>query len=164
MAFEPVPPTFSVLEANVKDNGLNNVIALNVAVSDKEGKAIIRVPRQAHSMASLYWHKGDADSVEYEIRTRPLDSLSELAGRPVGFAKVDVEGAEGDVLSGMRGLLSRDRPVVFLECSDIGRRVSWDVLKAEGYRCFDAATPAFEIVDFTSFRHSNFLWIPDRGK
>jgi hypothetical protein len=43
---------------------------------------------------------------------RRLDSV--LPG-PVDLLKIDVEGYEGHVLAGARGLLARERPILFLE-------------------------------------------------
>jgi hypothetical protein len=73
--------------------------------------------------------------------------------------KIDVEGAEGLALLGMSRTLAAAKPVVFLECSEAGREISWRLLSKLGYRC-KAAISGKWVNAFEDYRHSDFLWLP----
>jgi FkbM family methyltransferase len=158
-AFEPVPRNVDLLRKNIEINSLNNIQILELAASDKTGETVIRV-QQNWSTASLVWHQHDPSATELVIKTVAIDELvdSGEVGHP-GFVKIDVEGAEGLVLRGMRGTIAASRPVLFVECSDAGRETTWDVLRELGYRCQSAITRKW-LNDFEEYRHSDFLWLP----
>jgi FkbM family methyltransferase len=64
----------------------------------------------------------------------------------VGFMKIDVEGAEVEVLHGAASILEIDRPVVIVEIhtEDNGAVVS-DYLKQWEYRLIDVRSPALPV-------------------
>jgi FkbM family methyltransferase len=158
-AFEPIPETFDLLAKNVELNKLNNIKTLNVAASDSTGETIIRIPRSL-SMSSLVWHHTDPSAVELSIKTVVIDELVKAGELPSPkFVKIDVEGAEGLVVQGMRDTIANTRPVLFLECSDIGRQTTWQLLSELGYQCSGAASRK-RIETFEDYRHSDFLWLP----
>ena len=86
---------------------------------------------------------------------RNHDAVSRL------IVKIDVEGAEGSVLLGMRRTLADAKPVLFVECSDAGRETAWNLLQDLGYRCQSAITRRW-VNTFAEYRHSDFLWLPER--
>ena len=159
-AFEPIPLTFATLQQNLMLNGIDNVEAINVAASDHDGELEFRIPIAGESMASCYWHKDAIDVSRVVVRAALLDAFKELNGQRVGFVKIDVEGAEGDVICGMRGILSVHRPPVFIECSEIGREKTWQVLTGLGYQCSFASRSAPTRISFAEYRHNDFLWLP----
>lgn len=60
---------------------------------------------------------------------------------PPDVLKIDVEGAEFEVLSGAVGLLEQKRPVILCEvCSERSQAVT-ALLQDHGYRIYDADTP-----------------------
>lgn len=72
----------------------------------------------------------------FEIQPLPtwLGRLG-LAETPVRLLKIDVEGAEIDVLRGAAGILERDRPEVIAEAATIAERTTLEqALAAWGYR------------------------------
>jgi hypothetical protein len=110
--------------------------------------------------ASLVWHRNNAEAREIAVKTVIIDELVE-AGiiAPPQFVKIDVEGAEGCVLTGMRRTIAKVRPVIFVECSDFGRHTAWDILSGLDYRCQSAITRKW-IAGFEEYRHSDYLWLP----
>jgi hypothetical protein len=78
---------------------------------------------------------------------------------PPQFVKIDVEGAEACVLTGMRRTMAKVRPVIFVECSDLGRHTAWEILSGLHYRCQSAITRK-GITAFEEYRHSDYLWLP----
>ena len=111
-------------------------------------------------MASYYWHKEAIDVDRIQLKAISLDQIDSLKGRKIGFVKIDVEGADGDVLQGMREILDSSRPLIFIECSDIGRQATWALLSERGYRCFFSRSPAQAVTSFDHYRHNDFLWLP----
>ncbi len=112
------------------------------------------------STASLVWHRNDPSATELRIQTASVDDLVEAGefGYPK-FVKIDVEGAEGCVLQGMRRTIAATRPVLFVECSEAGREPAWRLLGELNYRCQSAITGKL-VTTFEQYRHSDFLWLP----
>jgi FkbM family methyltransferase len=160
-AFEPIPQSVAALRKNVEINRLSNIQILEVAVSDKRGKAIVRVSENL-STASLVWHQNDSSAMAIEIQTTSIDELVKAGSiSEPSFVKIDVEGAEDKVLLGMRDTLTAARPVLFVECSDLGRETAWNLLRSLEYSCQSAITRK-GINTLAEYRHSDFLWLPSK--
>jgi FkbM family methyltransferase len=159
IAFEPVPTNFDLLQKNIAINPVSQVQALNVAASDRSGDALMRVTGNS-SMASMVWHRNEASARELNIKTVAIDNLVDAGhfGAPQ-FVKIDVEGSEGFVLQGMVRTVATAKPVIFLECSGVGRETTWRLLRDMGYRCQLAST--WKWIDrFEDYYHNEFLWLP----
>lgn len=123
LAFEPVPDLYGRLTANLGLSGALNVSPYQLAMSDRDGTAAFHIGT-SESMGSLV-RSQSAGTIE--VRTATLDGF--LDGHDVHrvhVVKIDAEGAEARIVSGMRGLLARpDRPVLFVEHN-------YDALRAAG--------------------------------
>ena len=158
IAFEPVPQNIESFRENIKINQLANIKLMEFAASDKDGEAVIRITENL-STASLVWHRNDPLATELTIRTVSIDELVASGGLAYPrFIKIDVEGAEGSVLRGMRCTIAAANPVVFVECSEAGREAAWCLLQELGYRCQSAITRKW--IQFEEYHHSDFLWLP----
>lgn len=158
-AFEPVPQNIEFLRRTLEANRLTTVRLLEAAASNTSGDAVIRMTENL-STPSLVWHRKNPASKELTVKTVVIDHLVEAGEIPrPSFVKIDVEGAEGLVLQGMRNTILAANPVLFVECSEIGRQTSWDLLRQSGYRCQSAITSRW-IDAFEEYRHSDFLWLP----
>jgi FkbM family methyltransferase len=162
IAFEPIRSSAEAFQQNIEINGITNVRLLNLAASDKSGEAVIRMTENA-ATASLVWHRNEPSATELQVRTVAIDELVESGefGLPT-FVKIDVEGAEGSVLQGMRRTIAAARPVLFIECSDMGRKETWRLLGELKYRCRSAITGG-TVTTFEQYRHSDFLWLPEHS-
>jgi len=159
VAFEPVPQNADMFRRNIENNRVTNIQLLDVAASDSSGEAVIRIAENL-SMASLVWHRSNPSALELVIKTVVIDDLVETGAlSEPKFVKIDVEGAEGQVLQGMRRTVAKAAPVLFIECSDAGRETVWPMLSELGYRCQSAVTRKWVQV-FDEYRHSDFLWLP----
>jgi FkbM family methyltransferase len=107
--FEPEPTNFAELEANLRRNHLSNCHALQMAMGPKEGSATF-----APGLNGFVTREGDT-GIQVPVTT--VDRFIEQRGLArVDFVKLDVEGFEGDVLSGMTATLSRpDKPILYVE-------------------------------------------------
>jgi FkbM family methyltransferase len=159
IAFEPIPQNIDAFRKNIELNGIDHVRLLEFAAAQHAGNAIIRMAENP-STASMVWHCDNPSAVELSVNTISIDELvhgGELA-HPT-FVKIDVEGAEGSVLLGMRRTIEASRPVLFVECSEAGREQAWQLLMELNYRCQSAITRR-PISKFEDYRHSDFLWLP----
>ena len=159
IAFEPVPRNADAFLHNIGINGISNVRLMRLAASDKPGEAVIRMAENP-STASLVWHRNDPSATEFRVNTAAIDDLVKAGEFAYPkFVKIDVEGAEGSVLQGMRRTIAAARPVLFVECSEAGREQAWHLLGELKYRCQSAITGK-AVHKFEQYRHSDFLWLP----
>ena len=105
-AFEPNPTNHAFLRRHVAVNRRENVHIENAAVSDRSGTASF-----AFGTGSGTGHLDTHGSLE--VRTVRLDDFCREHGVQPGFLKIDVEGAELDVLRGAEETVAA-RPVIFL--------------------------------------------------
>jgi FkbM family methyltransferase len=101
IAIEPVPATFSGLEANIRRSGSTRITALRGAIHDGEVSRVTMSYDPSHSGLSRVLPSGSA-GIEVPVVTAPMldDALCQEADPIV--AKIDVEGSEGDVLAVLR--------------------------------------------------------------
>jgi FkbM family methyltransferase len=114
VCFEPARATFGLLLRNV--SGLANVVPLNLALSDTSGlQTFFIAADNAYSglkdtkRKALLRHEQVACFTGDEI----LPSL--VGSARVDLIKIDVEGLETHVLTGLRQFLTAHRPVIFCE-------------------------------------------------
>lgn len=106
-AFEPNSETSRLCRVNVLLNRFKNVTVSDVAVSNKKGTALFHLQSIGKSgVSSLVNPTDGARSVQVETDT--LDLFTKKAGiEKINFLKIDVEGAEGMVLTGAKKLLQQ---------------------------------------------------------
>jgi FkbM family methyltransferase len=107
LAFEPEPTSFSALQENVRRNGLAGVSVHNVALWDADGDLDLFVP--GNSPGSLITSVNPARTSGTPVKVR-CARLSSFIDREVDFLKIDVEGAELQIIqdlaeSGKIGLI-----------------------------------------------------------
>jgi FkbM family methyltransferase len=103
VAVEPAADNLSVLRENVTGNGLTNVTVHAVAAGRAEEVRDLYLRGDLSAVNSLYPDSMYAEVTGTEpVRVAPLDDL--VAFDP-DFVKIDVEGAELDVLAGMTRML-----------------------------------------------------------
>ncbi len=159
IAFEPIPKNLECLRQTVAVNKLTTIKVIDAAASDTSGQAIIRMTANL-STPSMVWYRNDPSSTELTVQTVAIDDMVR-AGKVESpkFVKIDVEGAEGLVLRGMRETIASSKPILVIECSDIGREISWNLLREFGYRC-ESAVRRNAISSFDQYCHADFLWLP----
>lgn len=116
-AVEPIPSNAASLRQLQRENDLANLTLFECAASDSSGEAIIRTmggPNSPYGSFTASWVKGE----EYSVKTETLDNLVAADQGRVGFIKIDVEGAEPQVLEGATRVLTEHRPVVVCEFND----------------------------------------------
>ena len=113
VVIEPDPVSFRALSMGVKLNGLRNVLALNVALGNREGKATL-CQKFVTATSSIIEFNGCRRFVEVPLRR--LDSIVEDLGlKRVDVIKIDAEGAEVQVLKGGAKTIMRFKPFIVVE-------------------------------------------------
>jgi len=109
-AIEPHPEVYAILEANIARNRLNNVQALNVALSSTKGEGWLSTSMRpdSHSLLDIESNSG------YPVCLLSLDEI--IQDGQVDLIKFDLEGSEPIALKGMEGILGRRRrPSMIME-------------------------------------------------
>ena len=121
VAIEADPSNFEMLKSNIKLNQLTNVIPLNYAVYSKETKLKLYLPSGGESGFTKYntimpnWINTQEKFVEVNANTLDyLLQLNEIRQEEVNWIKIDVEGAEFEVLKGATNVLSKSKDVAIL--------------------------------------------------
>jgi FkbM family methyltransferase len=108
VALEPDPDNFARLTKNLEANGAYSVKALRLAAGEMQGRARLRRVNGHPSLTSVEF----SNYGEYSVVT--LDSLA-VDLPPPRLVKIDVEGAELEVLRGAVRVLREARPVWIVE-------------------------------------------------
>lgn len=120
IAIEAHPANYEILKQNVELNKLNNVIPLNYAVHSKETMVKLYEPGQEEGFTTYNTIMTDrtltSKNQEYiEVKANTLDSLLVENGiNEVNWIKIDVEGAEYEVLRGAKEILSTNNHISIL--------------------------------------------------
>jgi FkbM family methyltransferase len=110
-AFEPMPRNRERLEKTIQLNHAANVSVHGVAVSGTDGFALLHA-HATTAMWTLVAERGERDGVSVVCKT--IDTLASDLGDPA-VIKVDVEGAELDVLRGGLATIARSTPTLVVE-------------------------------------------------
>lgn len=110
-AFEPQRVSFQILCGNMALNSLPNVQALNVAVSDQTGQVIVPNldPTQNYNFGGLSLKD------QTQGQRMPVITIDSLELPKCSLIKVDVEGAELQVLQGAAKTVEAHQPILFVE-------------------------------------------------
>jgi FkbM family methyltransferase len=120
VAFEPLPANVRQLEKNVALNALNNVTVIPTAVGSIEGLAGLVLGDDARDNSRLSdGQTGGEDEIEVPVTTVDA-AVREHDLRMPDVIKIDVEGAEIDVLRGALETIRRSRPLIVVEVHGIG--------------------------------------------
>jgi FkbM family methyltransferase len=122
-AFEPVPANASMVERNAQLNHLGNIEVFRVAVSNQTGKSELYLADHAGGAALKSAGVPPDLAGVIVVDTSSIDDHVNLRRmRPPNVVKIDVEGAELEVLHGMLEVLQEWSPKIILEVDDAERK------------------------------------------
>lgn len=119
-AFEPVEHIYQTLQINLSINNCNNVVAEKIALGESDGQLYFNVLSEDfcnQGMASKYDDKS-ADA-KILVSQTSIDSwlLKNNIDR-VDFIKMDIQGAEIELIKGAQHTIKKSRPLIFTEATE----------------------------------------------
>ncbi|PKO33490.1 MAG: FkbM family methyltransferase [Betaproteobacteria bacterium HGW-Betaproteobacteria-7] len=172
--FEPIPSTYEILKHNIRHNGLNNIAAHQLALSNQE-KTVEFFHTPSCSGATSLALAGQPTTVapleKVSAISTTLDTFCAQHGLAPQLIKCDVEGAELMVIQGGERTISVHKPVILVELlrkwsEKFGYHPN-DVialLGKHGYRAFklraDGLAPSPNIDEET--QETNFIFLHEQ--
>jgi len=129
LALEPDPRNAERLRRNLALNGVTDVEILPVAAGARRREATLEPHPSHHSQTRVQAAGGTPCEVI------PLDDLLGSTSPPA-LVKVDVEGAEAEVLAGASKVLESARPVWCIELHGETDEAVIGILRKTGYSCY----------------------------
>ena len=129
VAIEPDAQCAAAIRTNAQLNDLRQVEVVEAAASSERGTADLVVVRDRlwTRLASV----GDHHQSEQHVRVRTV-RLDDIEGPPPTLVKIDVEGAELEVIAGMQRLLAQSKPIVVCEMHGLNQAFC-AAMRAAGY-------------------------------
>ena len=135
-AFEPYVDNYRLLNRNAKFNDCGNVICNQFAVGGTTGKAVpVRLPDKRYLGNVQYRYADDSDAdTQHSVQIISLDDFVKKNNiQSLDFLKIDAEGFGPEILSGMKGILKKDKPVIWIETEESDCKEIYTTLERSGY-------------------------------
>jgi FkbM family methyltransferase len=130
--FEPFPGTYNRCIENIRSSGITNAQVFNKGCGETESSFKMKVVAQTNSGQNRIVDENieqQANIVEVFVTT--LDNQLRKIEK-IDLIKIDVEGFELHVLKGAENLLTKYRPIIFIEINDpllkANKTTPWEVL------------------------------------
>lgn len=150
VAIEPSVVNASMLKENIRLNGAGNVTIVHRAAWQKSGVCLALHIRDPYNFGANSFLGGGV--VECQVETIAIDDLiAEQDLTRVDLVKIDVEGAEYEVLLGMSNCL-QTKPPRYIVCAldhpdEINRQHTYELLRVAGYEELDFVRRAAVVRD-----------------
>jgi FkbM family methyltransferase len=120
ISIEPHPQNFEILNRNIELNNLTNTITLNYGAYSSKANLNLYLPEEQHGFTiynTLMPERAKGVDKFVKVNTETLDTLLAFAAvdcKDVNWVKIDVEGAELEVLKGAAHTLSEAQEISVL--------------------------------------------------
>ena len=122
-SFEPMPRNFARLTENIRLNSLSQVTPLQTAILARSATLEVNAPEAEPYSGSISLYE-DYGAPRVRALATSLDEFAEGSFNRLDFIKLDVEGAETEVLEGGEGTVLRFRPVFLIELHHFDGNIS----------------------------------------
>jgi FkbM family methyltransferase len=131
-AFEPDKTNFEILVKNIKENKLENVVAVNAAVGSKNGKVDLYKSKENFGDHKVYDQNPPVDKSTSSLKnggslktkTVKIVKLDDFIKGLVNLMKIDTQGWEPEVVKGAKNLISKNKPIIFMEYSPVSYKLA----------------------------------------
>ena len=168
-AFEPRPETAKMLKRTIKDNALDNQVSVwELALSDSVGTLDLVWSKDTDNPGGSFVAGKNTNIAQFDsarIIAKPFDEI--LPDVAPDVIKIDVEGAEPKVMTGMQNALKRKHPPILSELfpaqlksvSGVTAAEYINQMKSYGYNCYllDNGVPTKKLVDFPTNHVGNLV-------
>jgi FkbM family methyltransferase len=153
IAFEPNAANAALLQQNVVLNDFTDVVVVeHAAVSDGSHTSVAFCCGPTSFQGTTIATPASNTNSAQTVRAVSVDAYLGAQGH-LDFAKIDVEGAETEVIRGMTGVLRRARPTLLIEIHGERGTPALGILESAGYGIFElsgekrvAPPPSEEII------------------
>lgn len=178
-SFEPVTKTLKVLNENIKRNGIKNIATFKVGLSNLNEDKEINIYNSSGNNSIFKRNVPEGHTLKLIdrelINLQTLDAFVEKNNLFLpNIIKIDVEGAEINVLKGSQETIRKSQPIILVEYSestslDAGydrEEIIKEINKLGSYKIFGLAEDVennelIEIADFKENKIANILAVPD---
>lgn len=157
VAIEPNQENYQALKKNVELNRRENIISLNLAAWKNNDEIDLFTGHLAgHHSAKIDWKLGSA-----KVRAMSLDNvLKQLSIDKIDWIKIDVEGAEWEVLCGLRETVAKYKPKIVAEISHENRNKFKELLERQGYGMIKISPESGNVIYGVFRDFGYFLFLP----
>ena len=167
-AFEPVKDVFNEFLDNIAINGLTNIFAHEICISNLNGEMTMFCDQEFTQKTSICNITDSNQAREIKVQTTTLDSFCDQKNiKSVDFIKCDVEGAEKLVMDGGFKIIENSKPIILFELlrkwsTKFGYCPNDVLFKLQeiGYECYEMKEDLIKIKEINDNTEStNFLFI-----
>jgi FkbM family methyltransferase len=165
LAFEPVEHIYQTLQLNLSINHCSNVITEQMALGENDRQLYFNVLSEDfcnQGMASKYDEKS-ADA-KVLVQQSSIDSwLIQQNIRTIDFIKMDIQGAEIELLKGAEHTIQKSKPLIFTEATEdfLSIKKLFDTLTDLGYAVyFIQAKGRLQLLSRDALTEGNWLAKP----
>lgn len=139
IAIEPFDANIQMIHNHLSKNEIKNVTVIQNAISNSE--KIVEFSLTDNHAANTYISDSEfyKTAPKTKIKAVSLDSICDAYNFEKLLIKIDVEGAEAEVLEGMKNCIEKYQPKILLathECHVVGvEQKCLTILKGYGYDC-----------------------------
>ena len=105
VAVEPEPTCYKALLQNITSSKIKNIIPLNIALYNKQGKMQLHSNPNALICSSFFNEQNEVTNIVDVDVKRLDDTVRQLGINHVDFVKIDTEGAATEIIEGSEGIL-----------------------------------------------------------
>lgn len=110
ISFEPNPNSFSILKRNIMENKLDNVLPVQKAVTNYEGKTKLYVSTDNHGDNRIFGFQiEETDENRHEIIVDTTFLDRELLNEKIDVMKIDAQGSELHIMEGGTETIQKNR-------------------------------------------------------
>lgn len=139
-AFEPIPQVCEILQKNIDINHMQNITIVPKVAARVAGKIQLGLDTSIDQAALKFATKDESHRMREIIECDgiTLDNFVTEGNTPPSLIKIDVEGAEVDVLQGACRILAQYHPLVLCEThGQAAARGVYEILCEYGYELFN---------------------------